>query len=588
MKNENTIGGTTLEVAPSVTSRHSSALRNSSHREAAAIVDAALIKEEEEDALAEAEEKFMIREEDDEEVTSMESNEMNHHNAEEDEDDPDVVVEQEDASLQVALMESVMKAHGGGGGASSCRSSSSSFAGGLKQRLRKSPRRSGLDLERLEQNQASLNGGLASRKRGRMVISSAVPNPLSDQPILPTATTTSSSINFDNSNTIPIKSVAFTGQGTTTKIFELAAPAKADFPIPVPCPLPAAAAIAESEPPDQLRKVNFCESVGTAGGPRFRGFSMDLDSKSLSPSSIMDCVCVCVCVYVCVHCWFVPEKKKKKNSKFSPWTHQSIHIARSFVVPVAVGLEMLCDDSSNAIVPLDASSGGGGRNRAFSFECFAFGINADEPLPPLEHSSTNHATTTTTTTMVGGRLRGDSIIFDPVSFRDGGIHEQRALEGVRSSSLEECEPAPVKAMTVSVPDPAPVLSTSMATTAAVSTNTTAKTSAAVDSTTATESSTSASTSGGVVPTTATISSTSTTTSTTTTSTTISMELLNKDGRIGIYLPEARRARIARFHAKRSNRVWRKRIKYDCRKKLADSRPRIKGRFVKRSDMDGFE
>jgi hypothetical protein len=67
-----------------------------------------------------------------------------------------------------------------------------------------------------------------------------------------------------------------------------------------------------------------------------------------------------------------------------------------------------------------------------------------------------------------------------------------------------------------------------------------------------------------------------------------MELLNKDGRIGIYLPEARRVRIARFHAKRKLRIWRKRIKYDCRKKLADSRPRIKGRFVKRSDLDDDE
>ena len=62
-----------------------------------------------------------------------------------------------------------------------------------------------------------------------------------------------------------------------------------------------------------------------------------------------------------------------------------------------------------------------------------------------------------------------------------------------------------------------------------------------------------------------------------------MELLNKAGRIGIYLPEARKERIAKFHSKRKCRIWRKRIKYDCRKKLADSRPRIKGRFVKSVD-----
>ena len=52
-------------------------------------------------------------------------------------------------------------------------------------------------------------------------------------------------------------------------------------------------------------------------------------------------------------------------------------------------------------------------------------------------------------------------------------------------------------------------------------------------------------------------------------------------RVGVYTPEERLAMVARFRTKRQSRIWRKKIKYSCRKKLADSRPRIKGRFVKR-------
>jgi hypothetical protein len=44
----------------------------------------------------------------------------------------------------------------------------------------------------------------------------------------------------------------------------------------------------------------------------------------------------------------------------------------------------------------------------------------------------------------------------------------------------------------------------------------------------------------------------------------------------------RAAIINRFHGKRARRVWNKKIRYNCRKNLADRRMRVKGRFVKRS------
>ncbi|KAG6580314.1 CCT domain [Phytophthora cinnamomi] len=54
-------------------------------------------------------------------------------------------------------------------------------------------------------------------------------------------------------------------------------------------------------------------------------------------------------------------------------------------------------------------------------------------------------------------------------------------------------------------------------------------------------------------------------------------------KIGIYSPAERRERLKRFHEKRKLRVYHKRIKYDCRKRLANSCPRIKGRFVRKSE-----
>jgi len=56
-----------------------------------------------------------------------------------------------------------------------------------------------------------------------------------------------------------------------------------------------------------------------------------------------------------------------------------------------------------------------------------------------------------------------------------------------------------------------------------------------------------------------------------------------EGWIGAYSPDSRKMRIERFLAKRNHRVWTKKVKYDVRKNFADSRLRVKGRFVKKED-----
>lgn len=64
---------------------------------------------------------------------------------------------------------------------------------------------------------------------------------------------------------------------------------------------------------------------------------------------------------------------------------------------------------------------------------------------------------------------------------------------------------------------------------------------------------------------------------------------NGDGcRVGVYTREERLVRIERFREKKQKRIWRKQIKYDCRKRLADTRPRVKGRFVSRIGENGEE
>uniref|UniRef100_A0A0A9HK27 CCT domain-containing protein n=1 Tax=Arundo donax TaxID=35708 RepID=A0A0A9HK27_ARUDO len=47
--------------------------------------------------------------------------------------------------------------------------------------------------------------------------------------------------------------------------------------------------------------------------------------------------------------------------------------------------------------------------------------------------------------------------------------------------------------------------------------------------------------------------------------------------------EERREKIHRYIKKRNERNFSKKIKYACRKTLADSRPRVRGRFAKNDD-----
>eukprot|EP00596_Hydrurales_sp_CCMP1899_P004102 CAMPEP_0119039836 /NCGR_PEP_ID=MMETSP1177-20130426/9537_1 /TAXON_ID=2985 /ORGANISM="Ochromonas sp, Strain CCMP1899" /LENGTH=464 /DNA_ID=CAMNT_0007004221 /DNA_START=175 /DNA_END=1566 /DNA_ORIENTATION=- len=63
---------------------------------------------------------------------------------------------------------------------------------------------------------------------------------------------------------------------------------------------------------------------------------------------------------------------------------------------------------------------------------------------------------------------------------------------------------------------------------------------------------------------------------------------NKNGRIGIYTKEERQSIISRFQDKRRTRVWKKKIRYHCRKDLADRRIRIKGRFVRVAEGDNID
>ncbi|KAK8581513.1 hypothetical protein V6N13_144535 [Hibiscus sabdariffa] len=52
-----------------------------------------------------------------------------------------------------------------------------------------------------------------------------------------------------------------------------------------------------------------------------------------------------------------------------------------------------------------------------------------------------------------------------------------------------------------------------------------------------------------------------------------------------YSPEEKKERIERYRSKRNLRNFTKKIKYTCRKTLADSRPRIRGRFARNDETE---
>lgn len=54
-------------------------------------------------------------------------------------------------------------------------------------------------------------------------------------------------------------------------------------------------------------------------------------------------------------------------------------------------------------------------------------------------------------------------------------------------------------------------------------------------------------------------------------------------KVGRYSAEERKERIHRYRAKRTQRNFNKTIKYACRKTLAETRPRIRGRFARNDE-----
>ncbi|CDW78115.1 cct motif family protein [Stylonychia lemnae] len=55
-------------------------------------------------------------------------------------------------------------------------------------------------------------------------------------------------------------------------------------------------------------------------------------------------------------------------------------------------------------------------------------------------------------------------------------------------------------------------------------------------------------------------------------------------KIGRLTLQERYIKIKKFKEKKQNRIWKKKVSYDCRKQVADKRLRIKGRFIRKEDQ----
>ena len=67
---------------------------------------------------------------------------------------------------------------------------------------------------------------------------------------------------------------------------------------------------------------------------------------------------------------------------------------------------------------------------------------------------------------------------------------------------------------------------------------------------------------------------------------VTVELMTPEGhiyRVGRLSAAERAQKILKYRQKRHERNFTKRIKYQCRKTLADSRPRVRGRFARNDD-----